>query len=60
MIVMLVNVDYLIITICVWTVEYKGFLANMRRSPDAGLMLGQRLRRWPNIKPACLVLDPDC
>ena len=24
----------------------------MRRSPSAGLMLGQRLRRWPNINPA--------
>ena len=27
-------------------------LKNMRRSPSAGLMLGQRRRRWPNIKPA--------
>ena len=26
--------------------------ANTRRSPDAGLMLVHRLRRWPNIKPA--------
>ena len=26
--------------------------ANTRRSPNAGLMLGQRRRRWPNIKPA--------
>ena len=26
--------------------------ANARRSLDAGLMLGQRLRRWLNNKPA--------
>ena len=26
--------------------------ADTRRWPDAGLMLGQRRRRWPNIKPA--------
>ena len=25
---------------------------NPRHSPNAGLMLGQRRRRWPNIKPA--------
>ena len=25
--------------------------ANTRRLPNAGLMLGHRLRRWPNIKP---------
>ena len=24
----------------------------MKRSPDAGSMLGQRRRRWPNIDPA--------
>ena len=26
-------------------------LDNTRRLPDAGLMLPQRLRRWPSIKP---------
>ena len=25
--------------------------ANMRPSPNAGLMLAQRLRRWPSINP---------
>ena len=34
--------------------------SNTRHSPSAGLMLGHRLRRWFNIKPAlgeCLVFD---
>ena len=26
--------------------------ANTRGSPNAGSMLGHRLRRWPNIEPA--------
>ena len=26
-----------------------GILANMRRSPNDGTMLGHRLQRWPNI-----------
>ena len=26
-------------------------VANTRRSTNAGLTLGQRLRRWPNVKP---------
>ena len=41
--------------------------ANTKRRPNAGLMLGHRRRRWPNIKPALghfLVLighiRPDC
>ena len=32
---------------------------NRRRSPNAGIMLAHRLRRWPNINPAwvyCMVL----
>ena len=30
------------------------------RWPCAGLMLGQRLRRWPNIKPAALLTKLQC
>ena len=33
-----------------WKVS--SYTANTKRSPGAGLMLAQRLRRWPNIKPA--------
>ena len=29
---------------------WRGFPANTRHSPNVGLMLGQRLRRWPSIK----------
>ena len=29
----------------------RGVPTNTLRLPNAGLMLGQRLRRWPNIKP---------
>ena len=36
-----------------WTQE--GSTANTRHGSNAGLMLNQRRRRWPNIKPA---LDP--
>ena len=30
---------------------------NTNRRPNVGLMLGQRLRRWPNINPACTHVD---
>ena len=38
------------------------FPAHTKRVPCAGLMLGHRLRRWPNIEPAlwlckCLVFS---
>ena len=40
----------------IWQIHHSLFFttmpANTRRSPNAGLMLGQRHRRWPNIKPA--------
>ena len=45
-------------TLILYTVTQKNviqrewFPANTRRLPNAGLMLAQRLRRWPNIKPA--------
>ena len=33
-----------------WFRPHESRPSNPRRSPDAGLMLGQRRRRWPNIK----------
>ena len=33
--------------------------AKTRRLPNAGLMLGQRLRRWPNVKPTFGQYLPD-
>ena len=35
-------------------VEMSGVLDHRlaSRSPDAGLTLGQRLQRWPNVRPA--------
>ena len=32
--------------------------ASTRRSTDAGLMLGQRLRRWTNINQALVQIIP--
>ena len=34
------------------TWEVSNIPANTRRGPNAGLMLGQRRRRWANINPA--------
>ena len=32
--------------------QFKKLPSNTKHWPNAGLMLDQRLRRWPNIKPA--------
>ena len=42
-----------------WAVVIAAYTDNERHSPIAGSMLGQRLRRWPNIEQTmaqCLVI----
>ena len=46
-----------------YVVPSSGHPANTRHSANADLMLGQRRRRWPNIKSAlaeCLVIAGEC